>query len=183
MGGPLWSAPIHDKTFVNAVIKSIRNQPNLTALGTYNRLIGILTVIEEELDDIPLYYGMEKICCILKLPTMPMLRFRSVLLYAGYRVSLSHACRNSIKTDAPISVIFDIFRNWNKIHPVKESRLVEGTAMHAILSAPCQKEYNLEMKCYHPEANPESRSKALTRYQMNPTPHWGPGTRATIMYV
>jgi hypothetical protein len=32
--------------------------------------------------------------------------FRSAILNAGYRVSLSHAAKNSIKTDAPHSLIW-----------------------------------------------------------------------------
>lgn len=155
----------------------------MIGLGTCNRLIGILTMIEEELDDVPLYYSLQKLCGTLKLPTMPILQFRSVLLYAGYNVSFSHANRNSIKTDAPASVIFDILRKWNKMHPVKESRLVEGTVLHSILTAPCQNDFDLEYKPYHPNSNPKSRFLALNRFQINPTPHWGPGSKASIMYV
>lgn len=37
---------------------------------------------------------------------------RSALLHAGFRVSLSHACRNAVKTDAPLAVLWDIMRCW-----------------------------------------------------------------------
>lgn len=37
---------------------------------------------------------------------------RSALLHAGYRVSLSHACKNGIKTDAPPAALWDIMRCW-----------------------------------------------------------------------
>ena len=37
---------------------------------------------------------------------------RSALMTQGYRVSFSHACANSIKTDAPHHVIWDVMRCW-----------------------------------------------------------------------
>ena len=38
--------------------------------------------------------------------------FRSAILNEGYRVSISHANANAIKTDAPHHVIWDIMRCW-----------------------------------------------------------------------
>ena len=43
----------------------------------------------------------------------------SALLNAGYKVSRSHACAGSVKTDAPRSFIFDIMREYIKQNPVK----------------------------------------------------------------
>lgn len=37
---------------------------------------------------------------------------RSALLHAGYKVSLSHACKNAIKTNSPPATIWDIMRCW-----------------------------------------------------------------------
>lgn len=42
----------------------------------------------------------------------PLLVSRSALLHAGFRVSLSHACKNAVKTDAPSSALWDIMRCW-----------------------------------------------------------------------
>ncbi|XP_037882407.1 probable tRNA (guanine(26)-N(2))-dimethyltransferase isoform X1 [Glossina fuscipes] len=178
LGGPVWSAPIHDNTFVQSLIEAINKAP-LSELSTQKRLNGMLTMVLEELPDVPLYYTLDKLCCVLKLEIIPILKFRTALLYAGYRVSFSHAYKNSIKTDAPASVIWDILRCWNKRHPVKEERMINGTPLKEILSKPCENEYNFDD--LHPEANPKSRKDALSRFQANPTAFWGPGTRATIM--
>ncbi|XP_017464129.1 PREDICTED: probable tRNA (guanine(26)-N(2))-dimethyltransferase [Rhagoletis zephyria] len=178
MGGPLWSNPIHDKDFVNELLQTIEQKP-LSDLGTQKRLQGVLSVVHEELHDVPLYYVLDKLCCVLKLENIPVLKFRSALLHAGHRVSFSHACKNSIKTDAPAAVLWDILRCWAKRHPVKSNRMVEGTPLKAILEREPEKEYIFDD--IHPEANPNSRRNALTRFQANPTAHWGPGTRATIM--
>ncbi|XP_011295322.2 tRNA (guanine(26)-N(2))-dimethyltransferase [Musca domestica] len=178
LGGPIWSAPIHDKSFVQELLSAIQKSP-LDELGTQKRLVGMLTVVLEELDDVPLYYTLDKLCCVLKLEIVPILKFRSAILHAGYKVSFSHAYKNSIKTNAPASVLWDILRCWNKRHPVKEERMIDGTPIKAILSKECTRDY--EFDSIHPEANPKSRKQALSRFQANPTPHWGPGTRATIM--
>lgn len=180
MGGPIWSAPIHDKAFVSNLLQTI--QKSFRSLGTFQRLLGILTVVDEELNDIPLYYCLEKLCSTLKLQTIPIILFRSILLNDDYRVSFSHAFRTSIKTNAPPRVIWDILRCWNKENPVSKNRMIEGTPIHSILSAESEKEYAINTNSYHPKANPRSREMSLRRYQMNPESHWGPGTRATTMY-
>nr|XP_014086871.1 probable tRNA (guanine(26)-N(2))-dimethyltransferase [Bactrocera oleae] len=178
MGGPIWSHPIHDHEFVKELIQAVNDKP-LCELGTQRRLQGVLAVVQEELSDVPLYYVLDKLCCVLKLENIPVLKFRSALLHAGYRVSFSHASKNSIKTDAPATVLWDILRCWAKRHPVKAERMIEGTALKAILERSVENDYIFDD--LHPEANPDSRRNALTRFQANPTAHWGPGTRATIM--
>lgn len=77
MGGPIWSAPIHDTEFLDLLMDTIQNQ-SLRELGTYTRIIGMLSVIQEELHDVPLYYAIEKMCSILKLEMIPVLKFRLV---------------------------------------------------------------------------------------------------------
>lgn len=180
MGGPIWSAPIHDAVFVERLLQNVRNGLDRPiALGTHTRLLGMLSVIAEELHHIPLYYAVEKLCSVLKLEVVPILKFRSAILHAGYAVSFSHACKSSIKTDAPAAVLWDILRCWSRTHPVKAERFIDGTALKAILSRSPQTEHNLEE--LHMAANPESRKQALARFPENPAAHWGPGTRATLM--
>ncbi|KAH8233941.1 hypothetical protein KR032_004170, partial [Drosophila birchii] len=178
LGGPIWSAPLHNPEFVQDLLKAVQ-QPPLESLGTQRRIVGVLSMVQEELQDVPLYYTPDKLCCVLKLEIVPMLKFRSAILHAGYRVSYSHASKNSLKTDAPPAVLWDILRSWSKRHPVNPDRMIPGTPLQAILSKPCSKDYEFDK--LHPDANPKSRKSALSRFQENPTPHWGPGTRATIM--
>ncbi|XP_043653247.1 probable tRNA (guanine(26)-N(2))-dimethyltransferase [Drosophila teissieri] len=178
LGGPIWSAPIHNPEFVQNLLKAVQ-ESTLQSLGTQRRIVGVLSMVQEELQDVPLYYTPDKLCCVLKLEIVPMLKFRSAILHAGYRVSYSHASKNSLKTDAPPAVLWDILRSWSKRHPVNPERMIPGTSLAAILSKECTATYEFDE--LHPEANPKSRKSALSRFQENPTPHWGPGTRATIM--
>ncbi|EDW04217.1 probable tRNA (guanine(26)-N(2))-dimethyltransferase [Drosophila grimshawi] len=180
LGGPIWSAPIHQTSFVQQLLEAVQSSTSpLNALGTQRRIVGVLSMVQEELPDVPLYYTPDKLCCVLKLEIVPMLKMRSALLHAGYRVSYSHANKNSLKTDAPPAVLWDLLRCWSKRHPVRENRLIPGTPLQAILSQPCSRDYEFDE--LHGEANPSSRRQVLSRFQQNPAPHWGPGTRATIM--
>lgn len=178
MGGPIWSDPIHDPHFVAELLQTIRSEP-YTKLGTHTRMLGMLSVVAEELHHIPLYYAVDKLCSVLKLEVMPILKFRSAILHANYSVSFSHACKSSIKTDAPAAVLWDILRCWAKTHPVKPERVIEGTALKAILAREPAVLHNLDDM--HADANPASRKLALARFPENPAAHWGPGTRATLM--
>ncbi|XP_017838195.2 probable tRNA (guanine(26)-N(2))-dimethyltransferase [Drosophila busckii] len=178
LGGPIWSAPLHNMEFVQQLLDAVQEEP-LKQLTTQRRIVGVLSMVLEELPDVPLYYTPDKLCCVLKLEIVPMLKMRSALLHAGYRVSYSHASKKSLKTDAPPAVLWDILRCWSKRHPVRADRLIPGTPLQAILSKPCSQDYEFDQ--LHPAANPSSRKQALSRFQENPTPHWGPGTRATIM--
>lgn len=178
MGGPLWSDAIHDINFVTSLLETVSSEA-FTYLGTQKRIIGMLSVITEELQDVPLYYTIESLCSTLKLEVVPMLTFRSAILHAGYDVSYSHACKSSIKTNAPAAVIWDILKCWAKIHPVKQERMIDGTPLKAIFAKECLVEHNLTDM--HPLANPGSRKECLSRFPLNPAAHWGPGTRATFM--
>ncbi|KAL5109682.1 tRNA guanine 26 N 2 dimethyltransferase [Taenia crassiceps] len=82
--------------------------------GTLNRLIGMLSVVTEELPDCPLYFQSDRLCAALRTPVPKIALIRSALLNAGYRVSFSHAALSSIKTDAPMSFIWDIMCAWKR---------------------------------------------------------------------
>ncbi|KAJ3616040.1 hypothetical protein Zmor_012106 [Zophobas morio] len=74
MGGPVWSACLHDTEFVGALISTIqRAKPS--SFGTYKRMIGQLTVIQEELSD-PLYVITSDLAKTLKTPVISILDFR-----------------------------------------------------------------------------------------------------------
>lgn len=111
IGGPIWLGPIHDKGFVGRLVDSIDNGMEL---GTLKRLEGVLNVVLEELDT-PLYYVLDRLMSIVRCDTPAMVKFRSALLNAGYKVSYSHANKVSIKTDAPNEVVWDIVRAWEKV--------------------------------------------------------------------
>uniref|UniRef100_A0A674MBM5 tRNA (guanine(26)-N(2))-dimethyltransferase n=1 Tax=Takifugu rubripes TaxID=31033 RepID=A0A674MBM5_TAKRU len=173
LGGPLWAEAIHDLTFVQKVLSALSANPG--RFGTSKRIEGVLSMVTEELEDVPFYYTLDSLSSSIRCNTPPMLQFRSALLHAGYKVSLSHACKNAIKTDAPPATMWDIMRCWEKIHPVKREKLSNTSPSFRILS----KEPSLEA-CFtvREDANPQSRRRHLTRFQENPQAFWGPKARA-----
>ncbi|XP_022239516.1 tRNA (guanine(26)-N(2))-dimethyltransferase-like isoform X5 [Limulus polyphemus] len=172
IGGPIWAANLHDKHFLSSMLQQIGNEEH--SYGTAKRMIGILNVILEELEDCPLYYSLDRLCAVVHCITPSLLQFRSAILNAGYKVSLSHTNRTSIKTDAPASILWDIIREWTKQHPVKR-KLEEGSPAKVILSK--EPSIKVSFKVRH-DANPISRQQSLLRFQVNPEPHWGPKARA-----
>ncbi|XP_054460350.1 tRNA (guanine(26)-N(2))-dimethyltransferase [Anoplopoma fimbria] len=173
LGGPIWAEPIHDLAFVQKVLSAVSGNPS--RFGTSKRIEGMLSMVTEELDDVPLYYTVDNLSSTIHCNTPPLLQFRSALLNAGHRVSCSHASKNAIKTDAPPAAIWDIMRCWEKTNPVKREKLTESSPAFKILSI----EPSLEA-CFtvREDANPQSRKRHLTRFQENPQAFWGPKARA-----
>lgn len=77
VGGPIWSAPLHDTEFVKKIIE--RAQKGSLQLKTADRIAGMLSVALEELPDIPLFYVLDTVCGILHCTPPNMIKFRYVL--------------------------------------------------------------------------------------------------------
>ncbi|XP_075381928.1 tRNA (guanine(26)-N(2))-dimethyltransferase isoform X1 [Mycteria americana] len=173
LGGPMWAEPLHDPAFVERVLAALESSPG--RFQTEERMRGMLSVITEELSDVPLYYTLDSLSSTIHCNTPSLLQFRSALLHAGYRVSLSHACKNAVKTDAPPAVLWDIMRCWTKIHPVKRERLAETSPAARILSVEPALQASFVLR---DDANPSSRKRGLKRFPENPEAFWGPKARA-----
>ncbi|XP_053232373.1 tRNA (guanine(26)-N(2))-dimethyltransferase [Podarcis raffonei] len=173
LGGPLWAEPLHNADFVQRVLSAVGSNP--ARFRTSQRIQGILSMVMEELSDVPLYYTLDHLSKTVRCSSPSLLQFRSALLHAGYRVSLSHACKNAIKTDAPPSVLWDIMRCWEKLNPVKRERLSESSPAAHILSVEPKLQASFTVRA---DANPSSRKQGLKRFQLNPEPFWGPKARA-----
>ncbi|XP_075062728.1 LOW QUALITY PROTEIN: tRNA (guanine(26)-N(2))-dimethyltransferase [Mixophyes fleayi] len=172
VGGPVWAEPLHDSAFVQRVLSASERNPK--RFKTTDRIEGMLSMVTEELD-IPLYYTMDNLSSTIRCNTPSLLQFRSALLHAGYKVSLSHACQNAVKTDAPASVIWDIMRCWEKQNPVKREKLSVTSPAYHILSTEPRIQANFDIR---EDANPKSRKLGLKRFQENPEANWGPKARA-----
>merc|ERR1711962_1563850 len=114
IGGPYWIAPIHDMEFVARLRESLQNCEHL---GTRSRMEGMLALVNEELPDVPFYYIKDRLCALAKVKMSKQKMFRSAFLNAGYRVSLSHAHKGAIKTDAPPEFLWDMMRAYEKENP------------------------------------------------------------------
>ncbi|XP_045156432.2 tRNA (guanine(26)-N(2))-dimethyltransferase-like [Mercenaria mercenaria] len=174
IGGPIYLGPLHNVDFVEKIISRAVAEPE--KFNTSKRIEGMLSVVSEEIET-PLYYEADGLYQVLHCSPPKLMDVRSAILNAGYKVTFSHACKNSLKTNAPNRVIWDIMRAWIAKNPVKRSE--PGSSGHAILSVKPSIEVNFEP---HPDANPRSRSQNLVRWQPNPERNWGPKPRAKKSY-
>ncbi|RKP24617.1 N2,N2-dimethylguanosine tRNA methyltransferase [Syncephalis pseudoplumigaleata] len=168
IGGPFWSAPIHNADFLSRMLQHVNAAEGLYV--TRPRMIGMLTEL-----DVPFYYTISSLGSAVRGDNPSLTALFSALLNQGYKVSASHAARGSIKTDAPAKVVWDIMRAWIKAHPVVSKNVKPESPASRILAV--EPSITVDFT-EHPQANPESRKHKLVRYQENPEKNWGPKARA-----
>ena len=171
MAGPIWSDPIHDMSAVRALRAMLA--ADSAAFPGFDKVHALLTTVEEELPDVPLYESMHGMASVLKCTPPPGALMRSALINAGYRVSATHACPIGLKTDAPMSVVWDILRCWVREHPVKARD--EETPGKRILAQPPGVEANFARAR---GAFSKAQEERVTRFPANPEANWGPKQRA-----
>ena len=149
----------------------------------------MLNLVLEELDD-PLYYVLDDIASIMHLETPNHSVFRSAIMNANYKVSYSHCNKNSVKTNAPNEVVWDILKEWSKIKPIKEKWLTPDYKVYHILNnglppastdsakegdtkEPQKPKYDFTVR---PDSMPQSKKSKMLRFQ-EPPPFWGPKAR------
>ncbi|SPT16326.1 unnamed protein product [Triticum aestivum] len=168
MGGPIWSDPIHDRDWATSILSNIRATSGL--YEAYAKISAILTSVSEELPNAPLFVSLHSICATLKCTNPTMVMFHSAIRNAGYQISGSHADPLALKTDAPMSVIWDIMRCWVKLHPVKSQP--ENLPGSRILSQEPQ------LQASFSQATGGLVARKSPRFLPNPEKHWGPKMKA-----
>ncbi|XP_031095894.1 probable tRNA (guanine(26)-N(2))-dimethyltransferase 2 isoform X1 [Ipomoea triloba] len=171
MGGPIWSAPIHDQEWVASILADVKSMKD--RYPAYDRISAILTTISEELPDVPLFLSLHNLCATLKCTSPSAVIFRSAVINAGYRISGTHVNPLGLKTDAPMEVIWDIMRCWIKNHPVKaQPPELSGSVILA-------KEPVLQANFARAVASlSKAQAKKVARFLPNPERHWGPKLKA-----
>ena len=102
MGGPIWLKPIHNFEFVSALEKRLTTANKSKMQLAYGpRLGSILSVVQEELPNQPLYYNLPSMAKTLHTSAPKMDEFRSALIHLGYKSSCTHHDPDAVKTDAP----------------------------------------------------------------------------------
>ena len=82
----------------------------------------------------PFYTNLSHLAKVLHTQTMQIDAFRGALCHLGYRSTRSHAKPNTIRTDAPWDVIWEVMREWvRQKAPISESALRPGTACVGIM--------------------------------------------------
>lgn len=174
IGGPIWSKPIYDLGFVDQLQTELDLQveDNCNAYGTFRRMQGMLQMVKEELLDSPLYYQLDRLCCLAncRMPSIKLVR--SAFINAGYSISYSHALKNTIKTNAPNEFIWKVV---TELFNSSKATLKEDSPVTKILKKNFEYEVSFELS---DKEVPLSKSKHLLRYQLNPEENWGPKAKS-----
>jgi len=108
--GPLWDGCLHDKN----VVRTLLGLPVLSSLGTSGRVVKFLSLVVEELDDIPFFYSVDEFSSRFRVSPPRLSRLLEVFKGFGYRVSRTHFSGVGFKTDAPLDVVEKVFKSLNR---------------------------------------------------------------------
>ncbi|KAL4904243.1 hypothetical protein BDW74DRAFT_168642 [Aspergillus multicolor] len=83
----------------------------------------------------PFYFGLASISKVIHTTTVPYYEFLGALRHLGYRCTRSHTKPNTVRTDAPWTVIWEVMREWARQKaPIKEGSIRPGTAAAGIMA-------------------------------------------------
>ncbi|KAL2148500.1 hypothetical protein VTH82DRAFT_2054 [Thermothelomyces myriococcoides] len=86
------------------------------------------------IDPYPFYFHPAHVSGVLHCSSPSEPALRGALIRLGYRVTRSHCKAGSMKTDAPWSVIWHVFREWiRQKAPVKEENIKPGSVAYRLL--------------------------------------------------
>eukprot|EP01080_Neovahlkampfia_damariscottae_P004843 gene4843-8428_t len=173
MAGPFYNQPIHNQDFVKQVIKHA--EENKDKFSTHKRIIGMMSVISEEVKDQPLFYDLPSLCQTIRSKTPPIHLIRSAILNSNYQVSQSHCDPNAIKTDAPITFLYDLLKSYIKKEDLKMKIQKDSVAEKILSKEPKYTDIDWTMK---DNTKLSSKKTGVVKFQQNPTANWGPKARA-----
>lgn len=176
IAGPMWAGRLHDTEFVNKVLEVCQDSSPET-YGTKPRIQGILELVKREIPDSPFYLNPPNLGSIVRSPLTPPLEvFTSALFNGGYEASLTHARPGCVKTNAPFSYIWDLYRHWVKMHDKDSASMKDSPGKRILMKEPSQEvsfEYNQK------SADIETlRQSKMVKFQENPRADWGPQSKA-----
>uniref|UniRef100_A0A7S4PCC0 tRNA (guanine(26)-N(2))-dimethyltransferase n=1 Tax=Paramoeba aestuarina TaxID=180227 RepID=A0A7S4PCC0_9EUKA len=174
MGGPIWTHPTVNEDFLKGVLAEMEGHKE--KYGHHKRMIGKLKSLQDELHTAPLFHTCGEIANVLHCTTPATAVVTSALKKKGYQVTASHSEPGAIKTDAPVSLIWDFFRCWVKQNPVTRKMADDSPAARILSKEP--KEI-LELGVDEEEKEKKKKRKTEPgRFLPNPREGWGPGSRA-----
>ncbi|KAK3307492.1 N2,N2-dimethylguanosine tRNA methyltransferase-domain-containing protein [Chaetomium strumarium] len=134
LAGPMYAGRIHSAEFIKSVIAEVE-EASKEVYGTKDRMRGTLTEAQAAaIDPYPFYFHPAQVSGILHCASPPENALRGALIGLGYRVTRSHCKPGSMKTDAPWSIIWHIFREWiRQKAPIKEENIKPGSVAFRLL--------------------------------------------------
>jgi len=166
IGGPLYSGPLHSKTFIEEMFNVI---PSMKFLTTIPRIVALLHSCSRELPS-PFYYDISAMTGIIKSSTPSREVVISALEKMGFEYSLTHCLSGMIKTTAPPEAMWDILKAWY----LNEGKKIpqDDSPIKRILESPNKYEVVLEVD--EDVKNRIREEKRLCKFYPNPDKNFGP---------
>ena len=105
--GPLWLGSLGQRE----VLAEVRTLVFTKELRTKNQLWILLNLLEEEADGPPFFYTTNDLSSLLKVSPPTMGHLFEALRKQGYLVTRTHCTPTGFKTNAPLSVIKEVFKH------------------------------------------------------------------------
>lgn len=150
IAGPMWAGPLHHPAFIEKILKDVQSADK-NIYGTTTRMEGMLDtaldelldteyekesqapdsalpkLVPDSLDQQPFFFIPSAVAKAVQCQAPPEAAIKGALRHAGYRATRSHCKAGSVKTNAPWSFIWDIYREWVKQKsPVKVENIRKG---------------------------------------------------------
>ena len=172
----MWAGKLHSRDFITE-IRKVCNESDPDVYKTKARIEGMTELALQELEDTPFYINLANMGSIVRSPSIPPITtFVSAIFNGGYEASLTHAKPGCIKTNAPFSFLWDLYRHWVAQNLNKEREMKKSPGAR-ILEIKPKEDVSFE---YNERADTirKLRGSKVVKFQENPRADWGPQSRA-----
>ena len=130
-------------------------------------------MVTEELSNSPLHYTTSQLCTTVHTSMPKTQKIWSAIVNSGYRVSNAHTEPQSLKTDMPTHMIWDMIKSYANSDEAVTRTPSEQSPGHIIMSTPINFTPDFTML---KGVIPNSKVNHLKRFPELP-PNWGPQSR------
>ncbi|KAI3404006.2 TRM1 [Candida oxycetoniae] len=113
IAGPMYGGEIHNPEFLDQIL-AINEKSDKEIYKTTERIKGMLTLAKNELTGVPFFFNLNQLSALFKSPPISIDSYSRAIGNLGYNLSLTHAKKNCIKTDAPWSVNLEVIKQWSR---------------------------------------------------------------------
>jgi tRNA (guanine26-N2/guanine27-N2)-dimethyltransferase len=105
--GPMWLGELAEEAFCDDML-SVSDR---SAIGSNRRLIRVIKTVRGEIGFPQGFYGIDKLCSKLKIPSKATGDVMGALEEASFRVARTHIDERGLKTDAPIGELEGVLKS------------------------------------------------------------------------
>ncbi|CDO96258.1 unnamed protein product [Kluyveromyces dobzhanskii CBS 2104] len=181
--GPMYGGPLHNKEFVDRVLRINKEDHKDDTYGTRKRIEGMLTLAKNELSA-PFYFTPNSLSSVLKFQVPTLKAVVAGLGSLGFECSLTHAKASSLKTNASWDAIWYVMKKYcidnNLVNVEKMNKNGNGYKIMTNDSIGKDKDWDEKISFEPNEYSgkfEKLRKLRIVRYQENPTKNWGPKSR------